>query len=339
MPPSTNHDPERHVLALQVLKVLVSFGVAVSIIDYLDGRYIKSAGDAAIVIIASLVLYLAREPGYARLPSKSSVVLLVGMCLGGTFFLLPQYLENAVWVSIFPFVYFYLTGLRTGMLLSMLCVATMPVSYSIFPLFSDAPRITFYSLLQVIGAFLLSTVLAYKYEQARSRQETMLRHSAECDPLTGLLNRRGFSAISGSVVRHALHSQQSFAVVLFDIDDFKQVNDTQGHDAGDQLLKEFAALLQQYTRSTDLIARWGGEEFILLLTHSDLDGAHAVTEKIRSAISDYPFTAGSHTASFGIAFHEQNESMDATINRADQAMYQAKRNGKNKVEVFMLQPA
>lgn len=331
--------PEQLAVARQLLKILTAFGIVVAITDYLNGNYITSVTSAFISTTAPLALHLGRQQRYATLPLKFCASLIVGMYLLGAFTQLPVHQEKAVWISVFPFAYFYLTGLRVGTQLSLLSILAMPISYSIFPLFSAAPTITPYGLSQVIGAFLLSAVLAYKYEQIRTKQEILLKHSAECDPLTGLLNRRGFATLSDSAVQHALRSQQSFAVVLIDIDDFKRVNDTQGHEAGDQLLKEIASLLQQYMRSTDITARWGGEEFILLLAYSNLEGSRIVTEKIRSAISNFPFTSGRHTASFGIAFHELNEPLGTTINRADQAMYQAKRNGKNKVEAFLLQPA
>lgn len=315
------------------------FGVVIATIDYVHGQYLIAAIDLSVTIVSFLILHFRRSPLHPKLPLGFSIGLLLYMYFVGTFQIMPHQLENCVWAITFPFLFFYLTGLRTGLWLSLLCASAMPFSYAIFPLFSDVPRITPYSLLEVIGAFLMATMIGYKYEQIRTEQETLLRRFAECDPLTGLLNRRGFSALSPAVIQHALRSQESFAVALLDIDDFKQVNDTQGHDVGDQVLREIASLLKQNTRSTDLIARWGGEEFILLLAHSNREGALAVAEKICSAISTHHFTSGRHTASFGLAFHEQSEPLEATINRADHAMYQAKRSGKNKIEVLLLQPA
>lgn len=339
MPPTIDHSPERYTFAIQVLKALALFGVFASLADFLNNRYVTSVEDASIVMIAALILYLARDHRYSKLPPRFSIGLLLYMCLAGTFTLMPVHLENTVWASIFPFTFFFLTGLRTGMWLSILCALTIPLSYFIFPLFSDATRITPYSMMQVTGAFLLSTVLAYKYEQVRTAQENMLRHYSECDPLTGLLNRRGFATVSDNLLQQALRFQRTFAVVMIDLDDFKQVNDTQGHTAGDLLLREVAGLLQRHTRGVDIVARWGGEEFILLLTQSDLKNASKVCEKIRSAIAEHTFTTGKHTASFGLSVHEQGESLETTINRADQAMYRAKSNGKNKVELLALQPA
>lgn len=336
MNPIATQTPERHEFAVQLLKAIALFGVIASISDLLVNRYLTSAEDAFFVIFSIFVLYLARASRYSSLPIISGIGLLAFMCFLAIFQLVPQHLENCVWVSIFPFAFFYLAGQRNGLILSLLSAVFIPISYAIFPSFSDAPRITPYDLLQIIGAFLLATVLAYKYEQIRLRQEVLLKHSAECDPLTGLLNRRGFSTLSHPVRQQALRSQQPFAVIMIDIDDFKKVNDTQGHNAGDLLLKEVAALLQQNTRSADIVARWGGEEFILLLPQSNLDGARTVTEKIRTEIAARPFASGSHTVSLGIAIHEQNEPLEMTINRADHAMYQAKQNGKNRVEAITL---
>ena len=337
--PAEIHTEERKTFARQILKALAGFGVVEAIIDYLNGRYLTSAEDSVIVLSCFLVLWLGRNPRHTKLPLEFAISVLLTMNLTGTFQIMPQHLANSVWAPIFPFLYFYLTGPRIGLWLASLCLLVMPLGYEIFPLFSDAPRIEPYALFQVMGAFMMASLLAYRYEQIRSGQENQLRHFSECDPLTGLLNRRGFTDQSVNVIQHALRSQESFAVVLLDVDDFKRVNDTEGHEAGDRLLREIASLLQQHTRNTDLIARWGGEEFILLLAHSDMEGGRAVAEKICSAISGHAFTTGKHTASFGLAFHEQDEPLETTINRADLAMYQAKQKGKNRVEVLLLQPA
>ncbi len=330
---------ERRNFSIQALIIITLFGVVIGAMDYLNGQYVFASFDCIISALSLFALYRGYRVRNSPLPQKFCAALLVGMYFLGSLVMLPSQQGKLVWASLYPFVFFYLTGLHTGLRISALGALFMPVSYSIFPLFSEAQRISLYNLSQVLGAFLFSTFLAYKYEEIRTRQEIMLRHSAECDPLTGLLNRRGFSISSRSTIQHALRTQQEFAIALIDIDDFKRVNDTQGHEAGDRVLKEIAELLQQHTRGTDLVARWGGEEFLLLLAHSNLEGAHTVTEKIRAVISNHNFTTGKHTASFGLAAHDWNEPLETTIKRADQAMYHAKLNGKNRIELFIPQPA
>lgn len=330
---------ERRNFSIQALIILSLFGLAVAAMDVLDGKYNFALFDAAVSALALFAFYRGYRLRNSTLPQKLCTALLVAMYFIGVFAMLPFQQEKAVWISLYPFVFFYLTGLRAGLRLSMIGALCIPLGYAAFPLFCTMQRISPYSLSQALGAFLFSTFLAYKYEEIRTRQEIMLRRSAESDPLTGLLNRRGFYDSSRTTLQHALRSRQEFAIVLIDIDDFKHVNDTQGHEAGDRVLKEIAELLQRNTRNTDLVARWGGEEFLLLLAHSNLEGARTVTENIRAAIAAHSFITGKHTASFGLATHAWNEPLETTIRRADQAMYQAKLKGKNRIELFIPQPA
>lgn len=159
--------PERSAIAAQLLKLFTILGGVVAVTDYWHGNYLASATSVLIVIAASIALYLAREARYSTLPIKFCTWLLVGMYLMGTFTLLPHYQEKAVWSCAFPFAYFYLAGIRTGLQLSLLSALLMPLSYWLYPVFSSASRITSYGLSQVILAFLLGTLIAYKYEQIR----------------------------------------------------------------------------------------------------------------------------------------------------------------------------
>jgi hypothetical protein len=192
--------PERRAFAIQLLLATSFFGIIVGITDYWSGRQLIAAQDIFISAIAFTVLRHARANPYSKLPLVACITLIICMYFLGTLTLLPVQQEKAVWAILFPFAFFYLTGLRTGMQLSLLGLLAMPLSYYIFPLFSTTPRITPDQLLQVVGAFSFSIILAYKYEQVRTMQEMQLRRSAECDPLTGLLNRRGFADLSHPVV-------------------------------------------------------------------------------------------------------------------------------------------
>lgn len=159
--------PERNAIAAQLLKLFTILGVVVAVTDYWHGNYLVSAVSAIIAVAAPFALYMAREARYSALPLKFCTWLLVGMYLMGTFTLLPHYQEKAVWACTFPFAYFYLAGIRAGLLLSLLSALLMPLSYWLYPVFSSASRITPYSLSQVILAFLLSILIAYKYEQIK----------------------------------------------------------------------------------------------------------------------------------------------------------------------------
>ena len=158
------------------------------------------------------------------------------------------------------------------------------------------------------------------------------------DGLTGLFNKRyGADRLTG-LIYDARRYRFHLCLVMLDIDHFKRVNDTHGHQAGDTVLREVAQRLRSALRQSDLAIRYGGEEFMLLLPHTDQDNALAVTEELRLAIANVPFpldTAGQTlaiTVSLGVAQLAAEDTPDTLISRADQALYRAKRGGRNRVE-------
>lgn len=160
-----------------------------------------------------------------------------------------------------------------------------------------------------------------------------LRKERDSDPMTGLLNRRGLAAHADSWMP-ALRRADQTCVVLCDIDHFKSINDAFGHGAGDAVLIGFARLLQRTARRKDLVARLGGEEFVVLLRDCSGDKAVAFAERLRHAIQESRFEAlpaGRRvTCSFGVAELRQGESLWVAIERADQNLYAAKRAGRNQ---------
>ncbi|MFO7527283.1 MAG: GGDEF domain-containing protein [Marinobacter sp.] len=157
------------------------------------------------------------------------------------------------------------------------------------------------------------------------------------DPLTQLLNRRAFLPLFHHDHSRAERSQKPLSVVIADLDDFKQVNDTWGHNAGDQALREVARRLKDCLRKQDVVCRWGGEEFLILLPETDSNGAMRVAEKCRSSVSETLIDIMGHghtqTISLGVATLTGGESVEELINRADRALYSAKKSGRNRVEL------
>ncbi len=163
------------------------------------------------------------------------------------------------------------------------------------------------------------------------------QRQATIDVLTGLMNRRAFlPAIRADILR-ARRYRQSLAVLLLDVDHFKMVNDRYGHAAGDQVLTSVGRTLQRTLRTTDFAARWGGEEFVIALTNTDLEGAQQAAERIRQAIEQLNIDAGAGaripvTASVGVVLlRDDDDSVDCVMDRADRAMYAAKYAGRNRV--------
>lgn len=168
------------------------------------------------------------------------------------------------------------------------------------------------------------------HRKAVSGHMAAISDEAMTDPLTGVYNRRGFTVMADRLINTSEH-----CVIAIDIDHFKNINDTFGHDAGDDALVSLASLLRQACRPTDIVSRFGGEEFIVLLTHTGLADGTMTAERIRLTVSTSHFPgAGKMTISAGVAVFIGNESArEEGLSRADEALYQAKRAGRNRVSV------
>ncbi len=155
---------------------------------------------------------------------------------------------------------------------------------------------------------------------------------SETDALTQLYNRLKIDKILEIEVNRSRIKDSTFAVILLDVDYFKSVNDTYGHNAGDEVLKELSQVLLSNTRQSDVVGRWGGEEFIIILPDTNLDNAYKKAEILRKSIENHPFTVvGQRTSSFGVGVFRANQTIDELISKVDIALYKAKETGRNKV--------
>ncbi len=159
-----------------------------------------------------------------------------------------------------------------------------------------------------------------------------LERLATTDTLTGIWNRRHFEELVAAETQRGGRYGEPLSLLLFDIDHFKTINDTHGHLVGDQVLIALSHRVRDQLRGVDVLARWGGEEFVVLLPHCDGARAQQLAEKLRALIAAEPFPgAGRVTSSFGVAEYRPPESADAWLDRADGALYQAKAAGRNRV--------
>lgn len=153
------------------------------------------------------------------------------------------------------------------------------------------------------------------------------------DNLTGLFNRRKSSEVLAAEMARSDRHKSEFSVIIFDIDFFKKVNDTYGHNVGDNVLIHLSNILSVNARETDCVSRWGGEEFLIIAGGSNLEGAFVFAEKLREKIAAYDFPeVGIVTISCGVAQYENGETSTKLVLRADTALYQAKSSGRNRVE-------
>lgn len=167
----------------------------------------------------------------------------------------------------------------------------------------------------------------------KKKMEEELRSLSSTDPLTSLYNRRVFiQKLEEEIERIQRKSSKAFCVALLDIDHFKCINDCFGHHSGDLVLIELSKTIRSRIRKLDCLARWGGEEFILLLPNTELAAASLLIEELRKSIEAMPSPVGTAiTASFGIAEYRAGDSVDSVIHRADHFMYEAKKSGRNCV--------
>ena len=168
----------------------------------------------------------------------------------------------------------------------------------------------------------------------RKRMEEELKRLAITDSLTQAYNRAKFQEVIKREMERTKRHGSPLSIAMFDIDRFKEVNDTYGHNTGDYVLKTLTQIAKMNMRDIDYLIRWGGEEFIVIALDTDLRGVEVLSEKIRKAIENYEFENVKHiTVSFGVTQFKQDDTEDSFIKRVDDALYQAKEKGRNRVEV------
>lgn len=211
----------------------------------------------------------------------------------------------------------------------------VPVAYALTPGELMALR-----WLSIAIVFVMFGYTARFYTQRVQEAEGQLYDLATTDSLTGLWNRRQFLQLTHAEIDRARRHGTSLALVLADIDHFKLINDQHGHDAGDRVIRHVASLLRQQARGGDLIGRWGGEEFVMLLPMTGGDGALELSERIRRRVERTPCEHGGNTMpvtlSLGVCEMLPGHSLDHAFKNADAALYAAKNAGRNRVCVAPL---
>lgn len=190
-------------------------------------------------------------------------------------------------------------------------------------------------LINLGSAFFITSAVAFVFSYSVRWYEKILLRDSNTDILTNLANRKRALEFLGEEYSRVQRSGGAFILSIGDIDNFKQINDRYGHHAGDAVLVRTAEAMRHVLRRQDLVARWGGEEFLFIMPDTDLDGGILALEKLRKAIAarDIETDAGCLrvTMSFGLASSTQADGVDPLLKLADQALYQVKQSGKNRV--------
>jgi len=193
-------------------------------------------------------------------------------------------------------------------------------------------RVAEAGLLALLALMLLTLLLARPLLRAFRWTEEQASE-ARIDSLTGLANRRALEEILAAEISRAHRFAHQLAVVLLALDRFKEINDSFGHAAGDVMLRAVSRLLTSLARQGDTVARWGGEEFVVVLPETDLAGAQRFAERLRRTIEAHSVGDMKTSASCGVATMVPEDSVEELLGAADQALYQAKSNGRNRTEV------
>ncbi len=267
---------------------------------------------------------------FKKLPTKFITNSLVFSLVIKIFPVVFSFKESLLpWVILFPLISIVLVGIKPA------TFYTVSVGFFVFTVFIlGEEKLTFHNFqfyLETFIAYITAFVIGSIYELLNRYFYAQLKRQALKDFLTGLFNRRYFDEILRWEIEFSKRYKHPLSIILFDIDDFKCINDKYGHQFGDQVLKVIAELTKKHIRSSDVPARYGGEEFIILLPETDLKGAVKVAEKLRHIIETSPIDGVKITASFGVTELLDGDTLDSLIERADKALYQAKRQGKNKV--------
>lgn len=245
------------------------------------------------------------------------------------------------WFYLYPPFLYYMMGSREATA-SMLLISLFTVMYlSLVGTPAYLEELPDEMVQRLLASLVAVTIFSYIYERSREiRQEEILRLNQELaeqagnDNLSGLYNRYRMNDEIKHEHARFNRSGPAFSLIMCDIDFFKRVNDTRGHQAGDRVIQDISCVIRSHMRQQDSAARWGGEEFLLLLPETGNEQAVATAERLRQNIAQNFAGDGSLpgvTVSFGVATIQAGESIDQIINHADQNLYLAKRQGRNCV--------
>lgn len=283
------------------------------------GDYLIGVVDTAILLaVVANVVYAWRTNDTLR----SGLVLALLICVGSATAATLAGDVGLAWVYPALLASFFLTSPNVAGLFAIASVLFLAVHGAAFN--SVAQTCSF-----VMSALVLSAS-AYVFSQRNESQRNRLEHLALRDPLTGVGNRRAMDEELQRAIESHARNKVPYGLAVVDLDHFKSVNDQHGHGMGDQILMDFAAILEASTRRSDQVFRFGGEEFVLLFSGVDEESLHEVVAHIQREVKkSLKSPSGPVTASFGLAVLSAEDSVDSWFARADQALFEAKEAGRD----------
>jgi diguanylate cyclase (GGDEF)-like protein len=302
--------------------VSILFGVELLLLFFIllfNNRYLATIET---VFYSSLFLYLLLVLFFSVMlitPQMENGDLVLGDVVNGT----------AMWIAIAflgAFLSLSLRQVRLLTIITFLGFVGIAVVHLVFIEISDIlPPIYILRWMNAGVGLLVAIILIQRIGEIQ-------RKYASTDALTGVANRYTLYNVMEQEKSRSERYERPFSLMIIDIDHFKAINDRYGHMLGDKVLVEFSEILIEMLRKNDMVGRWGGEEFLVILPETDLDQAYRAACRIQQKVLEHAFLGKeSLTASFGVAMYENGEFVDALLQRADQMLYQAKAKGRNRI--------
>ncbi len=328
----------RQVQLLQTVLLLLQFYfglfVILNIVSF--DRFLMAFVDAIAFIGITIIQLMLRRSLSLENASKA-VIALISIFLVAHVHINKGADYSFIWLTCLPPLAYFLLGSKSA---TRITIAFFVYIFGYLILDPPTWQSSFdaKSFANILLAVIMFVLLIRHYEDARIEAHQILESKnqqliklATIDPLTGLFNRSHLDAALEREFARAKRDKNPLAVMIIDADNFKLFNDGFGHLIGDQVLVEAGQLMSQLLRKTDVLARWGGEEFLIVAPNTDASGALDLAEKIRVAIAENKFSdEGLHlTMSIGVAVYSPDDSIVSLIQRADDGLYQAKDDGRN----------
>ncbi len=292
-----------------------------------SGNYIVGLADLFMVACALVAIRVAWRTGDTVRPGLFMAVV---FCLGAVLICINLGIDGLFWVyPLLVFIFFLVSPLKAFvLLLLMLGTLLLFANWQVGRIFSSQ-----FQMLSFMVTTTATSIFAFIFAYRAQAQRHELKRLATTDGLTGAANRRTLNDQLAVAINEFNRQGRSYGLLLLDLDHFKQVNDTYGHKAGDQILTKLIPLLQLLLRQSDQVFRFGGEEFVVLLADIREADLIKLAEKIRLGVAEQLTLPdnSSLTTSIGAAMLQRDEDWEGWLHRADMALYQAKNQGRNRV--------
>lgn len=314
------------ILAGMLGIILMHYSIGVNDITILDLRHIPVIlvafyGGFLPTIVSAIVITIGRFFIAVNYSSYVSLYMMLIIAIGAG--LIVRYIKGGDWRK-WTFLLLY---------------SQLIFSIALYIVVEDYSKVLNFAIFHIVSTLIGGYLTFYfvRYIRKTSARYYQYKENSQRDSLTGLYNVRSFDLFYNQMIKEAVQEQKACAICLIDVDHFKQINDTYGHSAGDEVLKQLAYLLSGLTRSGDTLSRNGGEEFSVLLPHCSVEQAKEIAARIREAVFNHEFILPDKkkltlSVSIGVSsFNGNSVAEDSLFQEADEALYKAKRNGRNIV--------